>query len=355
MTCREMEHRIAGLIDGSLAEGERERVEAHLQSCEDCRRALAELKASDALVKRLEEVEPPPWLKTRVMARVREESKGKERVIRRLFFPLHVKLPIQALATVLVAVAAWNVYKAGEPDFRQAAFPPAAVREAPKAEVPQPPPPAAEAAKGQAIPPIREKKAFSPPPAAVEDRGRRTVDPAREKETADTAVPAAKPERTASVTGTSKDEVASRGAGAVTRPETDSAARAAASEQRQKTLNAPVGVLPGESAKREAAPAAAAPMLSAAVGPAPRLDITLRTHDPLSAASEVEELLRNIGARSVERKTRDGGVTLTARIRPESLEALREKLKSLGQVRENVQASPRPGASLAIRLDIRSE
>jgi len=96
-------------------------------------------------------------------------------------------------------------------------------------------------------------------------------------------------------------------------------------------------------------------MLSAAVEPAPDLDITLRTHDPLSAAAEIEELLKNTGAQSIERKTRDGQTILTARIRPENLEALREKLNSLGPVRENVQASPRPGAPLAIRLDIRSE
>ena len=75
----------------------------------------------------------------------------------------------------------------------------------------------------------------------------------------------------------------------------------------------------------------------------------------LVAAAEIEELLKNTGAQSIERKTRDGQTILTARIRPENLEALREKLNSLGPVRENVQASPRPGAPLAIRLDIRSE
>ena len=354
MTCRDMEPWIAGLIDGSLAEGEKERVEAHLQSCGDCRRALAELKASDAQLKALGEVEPPPWLKARVMARVREEPQERESAFRRLFFPLHIKVPIQALATVLIAVAAWNVYRTGESDFRQAAPPPAAVQEAPKAEAPHAPPPAAEAAKGESIPAIREKKAFAPPPAAGEGLGVQQAQPIRVADKPAATEPAKPSEAAREAALPRKDEEALKGAGTMSRPETDSAARVLAPEQKPKALKAPVGAVPKEAAKRDEAPAAA-PMLSAAVEPAPRLDITLRTHDPLSAASEVEELLRNIGARSVERKTRDGGVTLTARIRPESLEALREKLKSLGQVRENVQASPRPGASLAIRLDIRSE
>jgi len=95
-------------------------------------------------------------------------------------------------------------------------------------------------------------------------------------------------------------------------------------------------------------------MLSAAVSFRPDLDISLRTQDPLSAASEIEELLRKIGAESIERKARDGQVTLTARVRPEHLETLRDKMKSLGQVRENVQAAARPGAALTIRMEFRS-
>ena len=217
MTCRELEFLIAGLIDGSLAEGERERVEAHLKSCGDCRRALAELKASDAQLKALGEVEPPPWLKARVMARVREEPQERESAFRRLFFPLHIKVPIQALATVLIAVAAWNVYRTGESDFRQAAPPPAAVQEAPKAEAPQAPPPAAEAAKGESIPAIREKKAFAPPPAVMEDRGGPRAEPPRATVKADAAGPAETPGARRPAAAAPKGEEALKRSGAAFR------------------------------------------------------------------------------------------------------------------------------------------
>ena len=141
MTCKEIEDLLPGMIDGALPETEKKRIEAHLETCATCRKAFADLRTSDEQVKSLEEVEPPPWLKTRVMARVREEAEQKEGFLRRFFYPLHVKVPVQALATVLIAVVAWNVYKTGEPEFRQMAPPPAAVQEAPKAQAPPEPGP----------------------------------------------------------------------------------------------------------------------------------------------------------------------------------------------------------------------
>jgi hypothetical protein len=96
-------------------------------------------------------------------------------------------------------------------------------------------------------------------------------------------------------------------------------------------------------------------MLSANLSARPDLDITVRAKDPLAAAGEAEEALRKIGARAIERKTREGQVTLTARIRPEHLDAFREKLASLGKLSESAAAAPRPGVPLAIRLEIRPE
>ena len=81
MTCKEIEDLLPGMIDGALPETEKKRIEAHLETCASCRKALADLRTSDERVKSLEEVEPPPWLKTRVMARVREEAGQKEGIL----------------------------------------------------------------------------------------------------------------------------------------------------------------------------------------------------------------------------------------------------------------------------------
>ena len=170
MTCKEIEDLLPGMIDGALADAEKKRIEAHLETCASCRKAFADLRKSDERVKSLEEVEPPPWLKTRVMARVREEAGQKEGIFRKLFYPLHVKVPIQALATVLIAVVAWNVYKTGEPEFRQMAPPPVAVKRPRKLRLRGAP--AAGSAKRDESPASREKKAFAPPPAQGKNRRR---------------------------------------------------------------------------------------------------------------------------------------------------------------------------------------
>ncbi len=67
----------------------------------------------------LEEVEPPPFFEQRIMSRVREEAGQKQGILRKLFYPLHIKIPIQALATLLVAVLAFYVYQKGEPEMKQ--------------------------------------------------------------------------------------------------------------------------------------------------------------------------------------------------------------------------------------------
>ncbi len=171
MTCKEIEILLPALLEGELSADESKRVRDHLMRCPSCSKALEDLKASGEMVRNLEEVEPPSWLKTRVMARVREEAGQKESILRKLFYPLHIKIPIQALATVLIAVVAWNVYKTGEPEFRQIAAPPA-VQEVPHAQAPsepvkttepEPAPPALKKEAGERAG-VREKKALAPSP-----------------------------------------------------------------------------------------------------------------------------------------------------------------------------------------------
>jgi anti-sigma factor RsiW len=347
MTCKEIEDQLPGMIDGALPETEKKRIEAHLETCASCRKAFADLRMSDERVKSLEEVEPPPWLKTRVMARVREEAEQKEGFLRKFFYPLHIKVPIQALATVLIAVVAWNVYKTGEPEFRQMAPPLTTVREVPQVQAP--PVPAAGKAKRDESPAAREKKAFAPPPAPGQEAAPQRAATVREETTADAEKPLERLGAAKRAAEPPKYEDARRGTGAARSGEADRAL-----DQKQKAMKAPVGAVAKEAGKQEAPPAAG-PMLSAAVPPRPDLEITLRARDPASAAAEAETLLTQLSAKTVDRQTREGRVILTARIKTERLEALRERLKSLGLVQESVHVAPRPGGSLTIRIEIRPD
>jgi hypothetical protein len=122
-------------------------------------------------------------------------------------------------------------------------------------------------------------------------------------------------------------------------------------EQKQKALKAPVGSVAKESAKREAA----SPMLSTAVASRPNLEMTILSDDPAAAAVRAETILLEFNARIADRQTRGDITILTATITPESLDVLREKLMSVGPVRESAPAVPRPGAPVTIRLEIRPE
>jgi hypothetical protein len=354
MTCKEIEDLLPGMIDGALPDAEKKAIEAHLATCASCSKAFAELRKSDARVKSLEEVEPPPWLKARVMARVRDEAGQKGSILRKLFYPLHVKVPIQALATVLIAVVAWNVYKTGEPEFRQMAPPSTALQEAPQVPAPREPGPAAGAAKRDESPSTREKKALAPAPYDIENRAMRQEPTVREEAKADSAKPAESMKAARPAAAPQKDEEEPKGAGAARQPEMDRAAQVPARDQKQKAMKAPVGAVAKMAEKQEARPAAAA-KLSAAASPRPDLEVTLRARDPGAAAAEAETILKQIGAQAVERQTREGRVILTARIMTDRLEALREKLKSLGPVQESVHVAPHPGGALTVRIEIRPE
>jgi hypothetical protein len=361
MTCKEIEDLLPGMVDGVLPVTEKKRIEAHLEMCASCRKAFADLRTSGERVRSLEEVEPPPWLKARVMARIREEAGQKEGFLRKFFYPLHIKIPIQALATVLIAVVAWNVYKTGEPEFRQMA-PPIAVREAPEVRVPTEalkatePAPVDSTVKKEAgeRAEVRGKKTHAPVPSGIEDRAMQKEPTAREEAKSDSAKPAESMNAAKPAAAHPKDEEERRGAGAMRQPEMDQAAQAPARDQKQKAMKAPMGAAAKEAGKHETRPAAS-PMMSAAVSPRPEMEITLRARNPGAVADKAETILKQVSAQAIDRQTREGRVILTARVETERLEAFREKLKSLGPVQESVHVAPHPGGSLTIRIEIRPE
>ena len=66
---------LSAYCGGDLSETEQARVEEHLVSCTVCRADLTDLKTALQLIRSTPEVEPPPWLTSHVMARIREEKK----------------------------------------------------------------------------------------------------------------------------------------------------------------------------------------------------------------------------------------------------------------------------------------
>lgn len=109
--------KLSAYLDGVVTPREKALIEEHLQTCEECRTALSELERTVSRLRDLGDVEPPPWLTQRVMARVREEAAQEKGWLRRLFVPLRWKLPMEVAALVFLTVTSYLVYKEVSPEL----------------------------------------------------------------------------------------------------------------------------------------------------------------------------------------------------------------------------------------------
>ncbi len=111
MEHNDIRHKLYEYIDGSVMGEERAAIEAHLKTCLQCSSALEELRKTIEHIKTIEEIDPPAWMTQKIMATVRAETKEKKDIFHRLFYPLAVKLPIQAIAVLFLAVTGFYIYQ----------------------------------------------------------------------------------------------------------------------------------------------------------------------------------------------------------------------------------------------------
>ncbi|MGH7321524.1 MAG: anti-sigma factor family protein, partial [Candidatus Rokuibacteriota bacterium] len=121
MTCHDTREWLSAWLDGALTVEKRTDVDAHLAACVDCRQELERLRATVGLLQTIAPVRAPSGFVDRVLAATRPEP-WYRRLVRRLFWPLPVKLPLEAAAAALVAVVAVYLYQQA-PELQQAARP----------------------------------------------------------------------------------------------------------------------------------------------------------------------------------------------------------------------------------------
>jgi len=73
MTCREVQPRLAGYLDGANRPHEHLRLRDHLRSCERCRRHLEQYRLLGSYLANLEVVAPPPGLALQIRVRASKE------------------------------------------------------------------------------------------------------------------------------------------------------------------------------------------------------------------------------------------------------------------------------------------
>jgi hypothetical protein len=178
MSCKDIEQKLPAYLEDDLSLQEKGLVEEHLASCPLCKKAMENLEKTENLIREMEDVEPPPWFTQKIMSRVRGKAQQKESIFRKFFYPLQIKIPIQVLTTILIAVLAIQIYRVGEPDMKVGVAPPSTVFEARKEPAPAAPQKSPEfapapSAKGKAVPrgvvqKERDMQAPTPPPVSGE-------------------------------------------------------------------------------------------------------------------------------------------------------------------------------------------
>ena len=119
MECDKIQEQLSEYIENTVSPAERQRLDEHLKTCPACAASLSDLEKTLHYLQELDEITPPAWLTQQVMSRAKTESeRAKKSLWQKLFYPLHIKLPIEAAGIVLIAITALFVFKSIEPEIK---------------------------------------------------------------------------------------------------------------------------------------------------------------------------------------------------------------------------------------------
>lgn len=290
MQCSDVREKLSAYIEGIVSPEEKPLIDEHLKVCERCSESLADLKKALELVRNLEEVEPPPWMTQKVMARVRSEAELKRGVLQKIFYPLYIKLPIEALAVIFVAVMSVHVYRTIQPEMK--------LTEAPLEEV--------------RLRALSEEKEEMPAADREKPTEQFLVAEKRAKHVEGYRAPAK----------VMKPEPAAPSAGAVVRDE----AQAEAPPSKLKLARVWRG--------REG------------------ISLTMDVKEITPAGREIEEALVQLGGRIIKKEHSQDRSLITAELDSERVEKLCEKLRSIGKLEDKGLAFEGREGKVKINIEI---
>jgi hypothetical protein len=305
MECKEIQKRLSAYIEKAVSSQQKKAIDRHLKQCKRCRQAFTDLKKTIKYVQQLEEVEPPRWLAQKVMAQVRAEAEEKPGILKRLFYPLYIKLPLEAIALIFVAVGTIYIFKTMQPQMQLAKIP-TETGEITSAPAPAP--------KKEAPTALSKER---PAPATTGDQlmYEKRYEAEEQRSVGKTKASAKMREQ----------EAAAPATGAAFRDESDRAGSLA-----------PTAV----SSKR------------AAESKAKKVHFLVTVTDLDTASRDIEETLRQLGGREITTAPLKNKAVIDAEIDADKVQELSNELNLLGEVQEKGEAAQAGEGAVGIRIEL---
>jgi hypothetical protein len=347
-TCKDINNLLPAYLEDLLIPEEKKCVEEHLHTCSHCRQDVADLQKVAGLLRNLEEVEPPPFFEQRIMAAIREENRKKHGILRKFFFPLHIKIPIQALTTVLIAVFAFYVYQESNPEIKQMVPLPMPVIESTrnqiKPEIPKTPTVPSATTRDREVPPVspqaEKRQQFAPPPIAGEGN----------QEGIAAYQASLKEERREEIA--SKDaKVVAKYQNSVVKGEADTTPAMPSSGQSR--ISKIVGV--GSAARQNKdMMSASSPLQATEAAPVTRsaLNLTIQVLKMDQGRQDIEACLGRFNARIMERKHRGETAFLKAEIDARHIADFVQQMEEIGRVRTSNKHLDNPAGNVVVGIKI---
>ena len=122
MDCAEIKERLSAYVDDVLDAESKAVMEEHLSICKDCQQEMVSLKALVSELGSLESVEPPRDFLDQLHERIEARSRF-QKILRTLFVPMRVKIPLEFAGVVAVAILVFAVLHTQKDQLRLAQGP----------------------------------------------------------------------------------------------------------------------------------------------------------------------------------------------------------------------------------------
>jgi hypothetical protein len=359
INCARCREQLSAYLDGLMTVEEKGLIEEHLSRCQHCSLVFAELKKTQETLRNLEEVEPPPWFTQKTMNRIREEAESRKGLFQKLFYPLRIKIPMEALATCLIVVLALFVYKNTEPEIKVIHQPHETVIATPQEQT--------------------QKQDSGVSSAPKETQGRSGGIQKENREQEKNAINTVRPESTAAggsamnkpapaetpepqmakkeAQGTGNRYEAKKSEGETVKkqeltPAQESVAAPAAKLKEDRTAPT-IGSVAVKGTQDSMKAPAALEIQARSVAEPKQILFTVLTNDIEATVKETEGLLNGFGAKNIKRSSRQPrSVIFDADLPGQKAKGFLDSLKSVGDVIVKDMPSKSPEGYLAVHIEI---